>query len=94
MLKQDPKMSSWLQMIKIDNFFECFEGIMMIPHLAHVGEVEILNVIKDVSKEIAVVFAPQEYAATESLLQLKAKDAAMRLRVLLKGSIGSPVRDQ
>jgi hypothetical protein len=38
-----------------------------------------LNLIKDVFKEIAIVFAPQDYSSTEQLLKTKAENTAQRL---------------
>jgi hypothetical protein len=38
-----------------------------------------LIIIQDLFKEIAIVFSPQDYSATEQLLLLKAKDIATRL---------------
>lgn len=39
----------------------------------------VIQVIHDIFKEIAVVFAPQDYSSTDTLLKLKAKDVANRI---------------
>jgi hypothetical protein len=39
----------------------------------------VITLIRDVFKEIAVVFAPQDYSSTELLLNVKAKDVVTRL---------------
>merc|ERR1719440_1396950 len=40
---------------------------------------QIIELIKDMFKEIAVVFAPQDYSSTETLLNVKAQNIAQWL---------------
>merc|ERR1719335_1198065 len=57
---------------------------VVLPSLLQQSDVNvkvdaILTLIQDVFKEIAIVFAPQDYSSTEALLNVKAKDIAGRL---------------
>jgi hypothetical protein len=62
----------------------CEELEIQLPKTLKDNNIEIetniiVNLIQDVFKEIAIVFAPQDYSSTEQLLLTKAKDTSKRL---------------